>query len=132
MTAITKPTEGAPDNSLLPGGGALVGVDGNAYSVMAEVSRILKRAGASREYVDAYTAEATSGDYDHLLATSIAFIEPEGEADPIGDYDADGEFPTEGLFDSPVIESEDWGPDALDEDDDEGFTFGDAMSLRFG
>jgi len=104
MSVIIKPTEGAPNLDLLPGGDALVGVDGNAYSVMAAVSRFLKRAGASREYVDAYMAEAMSADYDHLLATSVAYLSPEWESNYTEDED----------------------------DEDEEFTFGDAMALRFG
>ena len=104
MTVITKPTEGAPDNDLLPGASALIGVDGNAYSVMAAVDRILKRAGASSAYRARYMNEATSSDYDHLLAVSVAYITPDGL----------------------VIDIEDDG-----DEDDEEFTFGDAMSLRF-
>lgn len=70
---LTKPTEGAPQVPL-PGGDALVGVDGNAYAVMFEVSRILKRAGASEAYCAEYRKQAMSGDYDHLLMVSVAFI----------------------------------------------------------
>jgi len=73
MSTLTKPVEGAP-TSELPGPDALVGVDGNAYAVMAFVAKTLRRAGASYEYEKAYIADATSGDYDHLLAVSIAYL----------------------------------------------------------
>lgn len=102
MSAITKPIEGGPDTDLLPGMGAMVGIDGNAYSVMAWAERTLRRAGASKAYRDAYMAEATSGDYDHLLATTVAYAT--NELDDMGDSE--------------------------DEDDDEGFTFADALGLR--
>lgn len=48
----------------------VVGQDGNAYSVMGIVSRSLKRAGASKSYIDQYYEDATSGDYDNLLVVS--------------------------------------------------------------
>jgi hypothetical protein len=53
----------------------LVGVDGNAFSIMAFVSRAMRRAGLSREEIDVYRAMATSDDYDHLLYVSIEAIE---------------------------------------------------------
>jgi hypothetical protein len=102
MTAITKPTEGGPDTDMLPGMGAMVGIDGNAFSIMAWAERRLKQCGASREYIAAYRAEATSSDYDHLLATTVAYAT--NELDDMDDAD----------------------------EEDEEFTFGDAMSLRFG
>lgn len=52
----------------------LVGLDGNAFSVLGAVSKALKRAG-HREAADEFMTEATSGDYDHLLATAMDFVE---------------------------------------------------------
>lgn len=49
---------------------SLVGVDGNAFYVMAYVIRAMKREGYSKELIDSYTQEAMSGDYDNLLAVS--------------------------------------------------------------
>ncbi len=51
----------------------LVGVDGNAFAVMGAVRRALRQAGNSSEVIDAYTDEAKSGDYDHLLAVSMEY-----------------------------------------------------------
>lgn len=51
----------------------LVGEDGNAFSILGRVSKALKRAG----YADGakeFMAEATSGDYDHLLATVQRYV----------------------------------------------------------
>jgi hypothetical protein len=45
----------------------LVGEDGNAFSIIARVTTALKRAGVDRAGIEAFVAEATSGDYYHLL-----------------------------------------------------------------
>lgn len=46
----------------------MVGEDGNAFSILARVQRIMKQNGLKDE-VSAFHAEATSGDYDNLLRT---------------------------------------------------------------
>jgi hypothetical protein len=48
----------------------LVGIDGNAYSVMGHVTNALKRAGYPKA-VEIYREEAMSGDYDNLLCVSM-------------------------------------------------------------
>lgn len=53
----------------------LTGEDGNAFSILARVSRELKRAGVPREEVAEFHAEATSGDYDHLLRTVLRWVD---------------------------------------------------------
>jgi hypothetical protein len=68
-----KPLDGKPTKKL-PGANALVGVDGNAYAIMWEVKKILRKANASEEYIKQYMADATSGDYDHLVATSMDYL----------------------------------------------------------
>ena len=55
----------------------LIGQDGNAFSIMGHVKQALIRAGADKEYVDQYINEATSGDYDHLLAVSMEYVNVE-------------------------------------------------------
>jgi hypothetical protein len=52
----------------------LVGHDGNAFSILGSVNRALQRAGVSKEERDAFAKEATSGDYDHLLQTCMAWV----------------------------------------------------------
>ena len=37
----------------------------------------LRAAGVTQEEIDAYFAEATSGDYDHLLHTTMAWVDSE-------------------------------------------------------
>lgn len=52
----------------------LVGEDGNAFAIMGRAMAAAKKAGVSREDLDAYRSEATSGDYDHLLATTCKYF----------------------------------------------------------
>lgn len=51
----------------------LTGTDGNAIALLSKVSRALRRNGHASE-VDDFMAEATSGDYDHLLATCVKWV----------------------------------------------------------
>lgn len=53
----------------------LIGKDGNAFMILGLVSKALKRAGVSKAEVDEYMAEAMSGDYDHLLQTTMRWVE---------------------------------------------------------
>ena len=53
----------------------LVGQDGNAFAILGRVRQALRRAGVSREEQDAFTAEATSGDYNDLLATCMRWVD---------------------------------------------------------
>ena len=53
----------------------LTGEDGNAFAILARVTRAMRRAGISDEERDAFYAEATSGDYDHLLATCMRWVD---------------------------------------------------------
>lgn len=47
----------------------LVGLDGNAFSILGAFNRAAKREGWTKQEIDAVTKDATSKDYDHLLAT---------------------------------------------------------------
>lgn len=53
----------------------LVGQDGNAFAILGRVQRAMRRAGVEKEVIDQYAEEATSGDYDHLLATTMRYVE---------------------------------------------------------
>ena len=55
----------------------LVGEDGNAFYILGKVKQALEEAGADKEYTDKYIEEATSGDYDHLLATTMDYVDVE-------------------------------------------------------
>ena len=47
----------------------LVGLDGNAFSIMAEFRHQAKKENWSEEEITAVLKEAQSGDYDNLLFT---------------------------------------------------------------
>ena len=52
----------------------LTGMDGNAFAVIGAVSEALRRAGVDRQEIEGFVAEATSGDYDHLLRTCMRTV----------------------------------------------------------
>jgi hypothetical protein len=52
----------------------LVGTDGDAYAILGSVKKALKAAGVPAADVTEYFDEATSGDYDHLLQTTIKWV----------------------------------------------------------
>ena len=53
---------------------SLVGVDGNAFSIMGYTSRALKETG-HRDLCDEMFAKATSGDYNHLISVCMEYID---------------------------------------------------------
>lgn len=55
----------------------LTGTDGNAFAILGTVASALREAGASAGYIEAFTREATSGDYDQLLRTAMRYAEVE-------------------------------------------------------
>ncbi len=52
----------------------LSGVDGNAFSIMGAVSKAMRNAGVPKEERDAYFVEATSGDYENVIQTSMKYV----------------------------------------------------------
>lgn len=59
----------------------LVGLDGNAFSIMGAFQREARRQGWKDEEIRAVLTEAKSGDYDHLLCTIMDHTESPDEAD---------------------------------------------------
>lgn len=53
----------------------LTGKDGNAFAILGAVAAALRKAGVSQAERDQYMAEATSGDYDDLLAVTMSWVE---------------------------------------------------------
>jgi hypothetical protein len=47
----------------------LTGPQGNAFVLLGQAKQLMKDAGYPEEAMRSFHAEATSGDYDHLLAT---------------------------------------------------------------
>ena len=53
----------------------LDGPDGNAFAIMAKVSKALRNAGATKEEISQYTMDSMSGDYDNLLAAADRWVD---------------------------------------------------------
>ena len=52
----------------------LTNVDGNAFAIIGACRQTAKQHGLSQEDITRFVDEATSGDYDHLLATCIRWF----------------------------------------------------------
>lgn len=55
----------------------LTGRDGNAFAILGTVRKALRRAGIPADEIAEFTAEATNGDYNHLLRTVLAWVDVE-------------------------------------------------------
>jgi hypothetical protein len=53
----------------------LIGTDSNAFSILGRVKRALRKHKVPLEDIDKFMEEATSGDYNHLLATVQEYVE---------------------------------------------------------
>ncbi len=71
----------------------LVGLDGNAFSILGRVQKALRSGGVSKKDIDAYMKEAMDGDYNHLLRVTMDTIsiqdEDEDEDEDYMDEDDD-------------------------------------------
>lgn len=54
---------------------SLVGIDGNAFSVMGYVIESMRREKYTKQEIDEYKQEAQSSDYNNLLNVSFLYIE---------------------------------------------------------
>jgi len=52
----------------------LSGRDGNAFAIMAAVSKALRQAGVSEEEINQYQDESMSGDYNNLLNVAAQWV----------------------------------------------------------
>ena len=57
----------------------LVGLDGNAFALIAAFRRAARRQGWPVDEIKAVTDEAMKGDYNHLLTTLMKYTEEEDE-----------------------------------------------------
>ena len=58
----------------------LVGESGNAFDIIGRASSALRAAGR-KEDIPQFQAEATSGDYDHLLQTCLRWFNVDADVD---------------------------------------------------
>lgn len=54
---------------------SLIGIDGNAYVVMAYVTEAMRAEGKSNAEIDKYLIDAKSGDYSKLISVSVDMID---------------------------------------------------------
>lgn len=80
----------------------LVGIDGNAFSVMGYVTRAMREQKFTREEIAAYMADAKSSDYNHLLVCSMDMVDQCNER--AGCYDNGDDYEWDG-------DDDDWGDD---------------------
>lgn len=73
----------------------LVGVDGNAFAIMGYVRSAMKSAKMTSQDIDAYTKDATSSDYDHLLVVSCKMIDKVNEVLDLDKYDENEDYEDE-------------------------------------
>lgn len=74
----------------------LVGIDGNAFNVMAYVSRCMREEGMSIDYIREYKSNAMSDDYNNLLCVSIDMIDKLNE---MNEYEIEEYGFTDAYFD---------------------------------
>jgi len=55
--------------------------DGNAFWILGQAAKAQSRAGWTAEQKQAWHTEATSGDYDHVLQTVLAWHDMPGDDD---------------------------------------------------
>lgn len=65
----------------------LVGLDGNAFSLLGAFAREARRQGWKQSEIDSVRKEATCGDYNHLLRTLMEFTEDPEEEEEEEEYD---------------------------------------------
>ena len=53
----------------------LIGRDGNAFAILGAVTKAMREAGVDKDERAAFIAEATAGDYDHLLAAAMNWVD---------------------------------------------------------
>jgi hypothetical protein len=81
----------------------LVGLDGNAFGLMATFKRQALKEGWSKEEIDEVIKECQSGDYDHLLQTLIEHCNDDEEND----------------YDDLEVEEDEWEYDENEDDEED-------------
>jgi hypothetical protein len=53
----------------------LIGENGNAFNILGQTIKALKKAKVDQETIDTYLQEAKAGDYDNLLAVTMKYVD---------------------------------------------------------
>lgn len=55
----------------------IISQDGNAFNIIGICTRAMRRHGLTKDEIDNFIAEATSGDYNHLLSVVMSWFDVE-------------------------------------------------------
>lgn len=64
----------------------LVGLDGNAFSIMGRVAKHMRSGGCTEAQVQAYVSSATGGDYNRLLQVTLMTVPVRRPPEGIDEY----------------------------------------------
>lgn len=53
----------------------LIGLDGNAFAILATVRKAMRRAGVEADAIALYEMQAQAGDYDNLLSVTQRWVD---------------------------------------------------------
>lgn len=73
----------------------LVGVNGNAFAIMAYTASAMRAAKFSKDEIDQMHTEAKSGDYYNLIAVCDRYVSAVNERLGLDEYDDDDEYDDE-------------------------------------
>lgn len=62
---------------------SLVGLDGNAFSILARAQKAMRKAGLAEEDIEEYLTQATSGDYNHLLQVTMDTVATDDDTEGV-------------------------------------------------
>ena len=102
--------------------GSLVGVNGNAFSLLVHFQQLARRQGFDKEWIDSVLEDAKSADYDHLIYTLSSHMEYE-DSEEEEEYDTDEdewydeEIEYEGEDDEWSDEGNEWGETVIGDED---------------
>ncbi len=82
VAAARNPVVHAEDDTLIPGTDVkkprlemIDKVNGNAYSILAVVTKALRKAKVGPDVINSFQDEATKGDYDNLLRVASRYVD---------------------------------------------------------
>ena len=94
--------------------GSLVGVNGNAFSLLAHFQQLARRQGFDKEWIDSVLEDAKSADYDHLIYTLSSHMEYEDSEEEEYDTDEDEWYDEETEYEG---EDDEWGETVVGDED---------------
>lgn len=91
--------------------GSLVGVNGNAFSLLVHFQQLARRQGFDKKWIDSVLEDAKSSDYDHLIYTLSSHMEYEYSEEEYDYESEDDEWSDE------YDEDDEWGETVVGDED---------------